>query len=38
MALRFREETLERNIRLVRKVAQIVPAGLWKEAANALGH
>ena len=38
MALRFQDETLERNIRLVRKVAQIVPAGLWKEAADALGH
>ena len=38
MALHFREETLERNIRLVRKVAQIVPAGLWKEVAEAFGH
>lgn len=38
LALRFHDETLERNIRLVRKVAQIVPSGLWKEAANALGH
>jgi pyruvate ferredoxin oxidoreductase gamma subunit len=38
LALRFRDETLERNIRLVRKVAQVVPAGLWKEAADALGH
>jgi pyruvate ferredoxin oxidoreductase gamma subunit len=38
LALRFRDETLERNIRLVRKAAQIVPAGLWKEAADALSH
>ena len=38
LALRFRDETLERNIHLVRKVARIVPAGLWKEAADTLGH
>jgi pyruvate ferredoxin oxidoreductase gamma subunit len=37
MAQRFRDETLERNIRLARKVAQIVPAGLWKETVGAFG-
>lgn len=37
LALRFRDETLARNIRLVRKAAQMVPAGLWKETADARG-
>jgi len=35
LALRFHDEILERNVRLVRKAAQMVPAGLWKEAADA---
>ncbi len=35
LALRFSGEILERNIRLVHKAAEIVPAGLWKEAADA---
>jgi pyruvate ferredoxin oxidoreductase gamma subunit len=35
LALRFAGEMLERNLSLVRKAAQMVPAGLWKEAADA---
>jgi len=38
LALRFRDETLERNVRLVRKAAQSVPAGLWKETVDARSH
>ena len=38
LALRFSGETLERNVRLVRKAAQIVPAGLWKETVDARSH
>jgi pyruvate ferredoxin oxidoreductase gamma subunit len=35
LALRFSGEMLERNIRLMHTAAQMVPAGLWKEAADA---
>ncbi len=35
LALRFHDEILERNVRLVRRVAQMVPAGRWKEASDA---
>lgn len=35
LALRFHDDILERNVRLVRRAAQMVPAGLWKEAADA---
>jgi pyruvate ferredoxin oxidoreductase gamma subunit len=37
LALRFRDEMLERNLRLIHKAAQMVPAGLWKETADARG-
>lgn len=36
LAMRFRGEVLENNLKLVRHVAQIVPAGLWKETAGAI--
>lgn len=35
LALRFRDETLAANLRLVRAAAQRVPAGAWKEVADA---
>jgi pyruvate ferredoxin oxidoreductase gamma subunit len=38
MALRFRAETLERNLRLVREAAASVAAGAWKEIAHARGN
>jgi pyruvate ferredoxin oxidoreductase gamma subunit len=37
LALRFRDETLARNVRLMRAAAKTVPAGLWKEIAHAPG-
>jgi len=35
LALRFHDETLERNVRLVREAAKAVPVGLWREVVNA---
>lgn len=35
LARRFKEETLKRNLALVRAAASQVPAGLWREAAHA---
>ncbi len=37
LALRFRDDMLERNLRLVRRTTEMVPAGLWKEL-DAPGH
>jgi pyruvate ferredoxin oxidoreductase gamma subunit len=38
LALRFHDEILERNIRLMREAAPIVTAGLWRETSDAPGH
>jgi pyruvate ferredoxin oxidoreductase gamma subunit len=35
LALRFDGDLLERNVRLMRKAAEMVPAGLWRETADA---
>ncbi len=35
LARRFKDETLKRNLALVRAAASQVPAGLWREAAHA---
>jgi pyruvate ferredoxin oxidoreductase gamma subunit len=37
LALRFRDDTLAANVRLVRAAAASVPAGAWKEMAHARG-
>ncbi len=37
LALRFRDQMLEGNIRLIHQAARMVPAGLWKETADARG-
>jgi pyruvate ferredoxin oxidoreductase gamma subunit len=37
LALRFDGETLERNVRLMHKAAEMAPAGLWRETADARG-
>jgi pyruvate ferredoxin oxidoreductase gamma subunit len=38
LSQRFRDEVLERNVRLMHKAAAMVPAGLWKETADAPSH
>lgn len=35
LALRFRDETLENNIRLMRKAAETVAPGMWREVIDA---